>query len=83
MGEQLADHPFAVFIPVAKQIDWACGIIAVLTPITRPFESTNGPPEFPGLSAASVWMTSCMSLPEVARKVRPNAETTPVVTVLA
>ena len=27
---------FAVLIPVAKQIDCACGIIAVLTPITRP-----------------------------------------------
>ena len=28
---------FAVLIPVAKQIAWACGIIAVLTPMTRPF----------------------------------------------
>jgi hypothetical protein len=45
---------FAVLIPVAKQMAWACGIIAVLTPITLPLESTSGPPEFPGLSAASV-----------------------------
>ena len=28
--------------------------MAVLTPITRPAESSNGPPEFPGLMAASV-----------------------------
>ena len=36
---------------------------AVLTPITRPFQSTSGPPELPGLSAASVWITSSMSRP--------------------
>ena len=54
--------------------------MAVLTPITRPLESTSGPPEFPGLSAASVWITSCISRPEPARKVRPRAEITPVVT---
>ena len=28
--------------------------IAELTPITAPVESTSGPPEFPGLIAASV-----------------------------
>ena len=57
---------FAVLIPVAKQMDWASRIMAVLTPITRPLESTRGPPEFPGLSAASVWITSCISRPEPA-----------------
>ena len=31
---------------------------AVLMPITRPRESASAPPELPGLSAASVWMTS-------------------------
>src|SRR6266700_3745235 len=45
---------FAVLIPVAKQIACAWGIIAVFTPITRPLESPRGPPESPGLSAASV-----------------------------
>ena len=30
---------------------------AVLIPITRPRESSRGPPEFPGLMAASVWMS--------------------------
>ena len=31
---------------------------AVLMPITRPCESASAPPELPGFSAASVWMTS-------------------------
>ena len=31
---------------------------AVFTPITRPCASTSGPPELPGLMAASVWMKS-------------------------
>ena len=57
----------AVSIAVAKQIPCASGMIAVLTPITRPRESTSGPPELPGLSAASVWMTSSISRPLVAR----------------
>ena len=32
--------------------------IWVFTPTTRPRESSSGPPELPGLMAASVWMTS-------------------------
>ena len=30
--------------------------IAETTPTTRPAASTRGPPEFPGLTAASVWI---------------------------
>jgi hypothetical protein len=30
---------------------------AVLSPTSRPRQSTSAPPELPGLSAASVWMT--------------------------
>jgi hypothetical protein len=30
-------------------------MIALLTPITRPLEPSSGPPELPGLTAASVW----------------------------
>ena len=30
--------------------------IAALTPITAPLASMSGPPELPGLIAASVWM---------------------------
>ena len=46
-----------------------------------PRESTSGPPELPGLSAASVWMMSSMSRPERDRIERPRALTTPAVTV--
>ena len=37
--------------------------MAVFTPITRPCESRRGPPEFPGLMAASVWIPPGMTLP--------------------
>ena len=37
--------------------------IAVFTPIRRPAESSRGPPELPGLIAASVWITSATSRP--------------------
>src|SRR5438874_1486402 len=56
---------------------------AVLTPTTRPRASTSAPPELPGLSAASVWMTfSTMRVAEPARvgSDRPSALTTPAVT---
>ena len=42
---------------------------------------TSGPPEFPGLSAASVWITLSISRPERVRNERPRALTTPAVTV--
>ena len=32
--------------------------IELLIPITSPFMLTSGPPEFPGLMAASVWRKS-------------------------
>ena len=54
---------------------------AVLMPITSPREDTSGPPELPGLSAASVWITSSISRPLRARNERPSAEMTPAVTV--
>ncbi len=54
---------------------------AVLMPITSPRDDTSGPPELPGLSAASVWITSSIMRPVVARSVRPSADTTPAVTV--
>ena len=71
----------AVFEATAKQMPCACGMIAVLTPITSPRDETRGPPELPGLSAASVWITSSIIRPVVARIERPRAETTPAVTV--
>ena len=53
----------------------------MFTPITSPREETSGPPELPGLSAASVWITSSISRPVCDRSERPSAETTPAVTV--
>ena len=47
-------------------------ITAVLMPITSPREDTSGPPELPGLSAASVWITSSIIRPVVARRLRPE-----------
>src|SRR2546425_2284061 len=44
--------------------------IAVLMPITRPSESNSGPPELPGLMAASVWMTSSISVAPVFTTLR-------------
>ena len=52
-----------------------------LTPITRPAASSSGPPELPGLSAASVWITSSIANPLGAVIRRCSAETTPVVSV--
>ena len=53
--------------------------IAVLMPTTFPSRSTSGPPELPGLIAASVWMKKPKSL--MPRLVRATAETMPLVTV--
>ena len=43
-----------VLMAMAKQMPCAGKIIAVLTPMTRPVESSRGPPELPGFNAASV-----------------------------
>ena len=59
---------------------------AVLMPTTRPRESASAPPELPGLSAASVWMTfstSRLARPSRVASERPSALTTPAVTVPA
>ena len=71
----------AMSIATAKQIACAPRMIAVLTPITSPREFSSGPPELPGLSAASVWITSGISRPVLARMLRPSALTMPAVTV--
>ena len=52
-----------------------------LMPMTRPAASRSGPPELPGLIAASVWMTPSISKPFGAWIVRFVADTTPVVSV--
>ena len=55
--------------------------ICELTPITLPVASSSGPPELPGLIAASVWMTSSIAKPLGAVMRRCSADTTPVVSV--
>ena len=52
--------------------------IAVLTPTRLPVASISGPPEFPGLIAASVWIKFSKVL--MPSPVRPSAETMPLVT---
>ena len=53
-------------------------MMAVFTPMSLPAESSRGPPELPGLMAASVWIASAISRPALVGKRRPNALTTPV-----
>src|SRR5881628_1290666 len=54
--------------------------MAELMPISRPPESSSGPPELPGLIAASVWiMCSRAPLPSSWGSARSRAETMPVV----
>src|SRR4028119_1211487 len=70
--------------PVAK--GWL--MMAVLMPMTSPWMLHSGPPLLPGLMAASVWIISvnwnaAPSLVGGTGMVRPTAETTPTVTVLA
>jgi hypothetical protein len=65
----------------AKHRDCAPRMIAVFTPITSPCESTRGPPELPGFSDASVWITLGISRPVPERMLRPSALTIPAVTV--
>ncbi len=68
---------------MAKQMPCAGRITAVLTPMTSPRASTSGPPELPGLNAASVCRTLSSSRPVRARIERPSALTIPAVTVCA
>ncbi len=55
-------------------------ITAVVIPTTSPRLLTRGPPEFPGLIEASVWITSGIVMPSCWMS-RPLALTTPLVTV--
>ena len=55
--------------------------IAVLTPISRPALSSSGPPELPGLIAASVWMTPATSRKLAVGSSRSSALIRPLVSV--
>jgi hypothetical protein len=71
---------------VAKPRPFTHSIIAVLTPMTRPDIPMSGPPELPGLMAASVCISHVSSLTDHlvmrASSDRSRAETTHIVTVL-
>ena len=54
-------------------------MMAVLTPTTRPLESSSGPPELPGFTAASVCITLEIWCPELVGKRRCRALITPKV----
>ena len=70
----------ATSIGIAKPMPLLFWAIAVLMPMTFPPASSSGPPELPGLIAASVWirLESCSPLSVVIE--RPLADTIPLVT---
>ena len=69
-------------IGMAKPMPFESAAIAVLMPMTLPSASSSGPPELPGLIAASVWIRLFRAwLPSVLIE-RPLAETIPLVTEL-
>ena len=77
-----------MLIGIANPIPCASWLTAVLIPITWPALLMSGPPELPGLMAASVWIRLFSCSDEVptaspARIWRPSPETTPVVTVFS
>ncbi len=57
--------------------------IAVVIPIILPVLSRRGPPEFPGFTAASVWIIPLISRPLTALRVLPIELTMPAVSVLS
>ncbi len=66
---------------MANPIPWPPLTIAVLIPTTSPRVLRSGPPEFPGLIDASVWIRSPVG--SAPRSARPVALITPRVTVLS
>ena len=56
-------------------------MIAVFMPMTWPREFSSGPPELPGLIAASVWMIPLIIRPFLALSERSRLLTIPVVSV--
>ena len=72
----------AMSIGMAKPMPLLSAAMAVLMPTTAPLASSSGPPELPGLMAASVWMRLLRFwLPSVVM-LRPLADTMPLVTEL-
>ena len=72
----------AMSIGMAKPMPLLSAAIAVLMPTTWPPASSSGPPELPGLIAASVWMRLLRFVLPSAVIERPLADTMPLVTEL-
>ena len=70
----------AMSIGIAKPMPLESVATAVFTPTTAPEASASGPPELPGLMAASVWIRLVIRVPLSTRMSRPLAETIPLVT---
>ena len=70
---------FAWLIGIENPIPCPAATIAVLMPITFPSRLRSGPPEFPGLIDASVWMK--FSYVATPTRLRAVAEMIPTVTV--
>ena len=75
--------PAAVVIgtasPMPMKTSSAVGLIrAVTMPTTWPSRLRSGPPEFPGLTAASIWISPCRTCELFGSwKDRPRPDTTP------
>ena len=71
------DDQISAMIAGAQNLCFASSNTALfmLMPMTSPALETSGPPELPGLSVASVWITSSISRPFCERSDRPSAPT--------
>jgi hypothetical protein len=72
MPQQLRDHPVGDVDRHRKADRLRPGDERVLTPITCPRELSSGPPELPGLSEASVWITSGIRPPGAGAHAAPE-----------
>jgi hypothetical protein len=70
----------AMSIGMAKPMPADCVATAVLMPTTAPLASASGPPELPGLIAASVWIRLLIRVPSSTWMFRPLPDTMPLVT---
>src|SRR5437763_8062756 len=76
----------AIAKPTPELEPWPLGVELLVSiwsarPSTRPLPSSSGPPELPGLIAASVWIAPVMVKLLGAVMLRPTALTIPEVTV--
>ena len=67
-------------IGIAKPMPVESVATAVLMPTTAPVASTSGPPELPGLIAASVWIRLVIRWPLSTAMSRPLPDRIPLVT---